>query len=79
MYLVLSRSRVVIYDMWRDLGASQWVMASWQDIGGIDLGDIDIVDIDIVGNVDIDIANIVDIVDIVGRILVEKSPNPYHV
>ena len=54
-------------------------MASWQDIGGIDLGDIDIVDIDIVGNVDIDIANIVDIVDIVGRILVEKSPNPYHV
>ena len=46
-------------------------MASWQDIGGIDFGDIDIVDIHI--------ANIVDIVDIVGRILVEKSPNPYHV
>ena len=46
-------------------------MASWQDIGGIDFGDIDIVDIDI--------ANIVDIVDIVGRILVEKSSNPYHV
>ena len=41
-------------------------MASLQDIGGIDFGDI----------VDIDIANIV---DIVGRILVEKSPNPYHV
>ena len=52
-------------------------MASWQDIGGIDLGDIDIVgNVDIV---DIDIANIVDIVDIVGRILVEKSPNPHHV
>ena len=43
-------------------------MASLQDIGSIDLGDIDIVDIDF--------ANIV---DIVGRILVEKSPNPYHV
>ena len=41
-------------------------MASWQDIGGIDFGDI----------VDIDIANIV---DIVGRILVENSPNPYHI
>ena len=55
-------------------------MASWQDIGGIDFGDIDIVGN--VGIVDIDIANIVDIVDIVdivGRILVEESPNPYHV
>ena len=40
-------------------------MASWQDIGGIDFGDIDIV-----------IANIV---DIVGRILVENSPNPQHI
>ena len=46
-------------------------MASWQDIGGIDFGDIDIGDIDI--------ANIVDIVDIAGRILVEESPNPYHI
>ena len=52
-------------------------MASWQDIGGIDFGDIDIVGN--VDTVDIDIANIVDIVDIDGRILVENSPNPYHI
>ena len=42
-------------------------MASWQDIGGIAFGDIDI---------DIDIAVIF---DIVGRILMENSPNPYHI